>query len=78
MRKLCEIQQEMRQPLLEIGLRELEGYKLLRKWAGMKCPNRNHCDPSQKCEGLTPSNLVTIAQLEDALFVRGYVNEKEK
>jgi len=78
MKRLCEIQAGMRDALLEIGLRELEGYKLLRKWAGMKCPNRDHCDPSRKCEGLTPLNLVTISQLEDALFVRGYVNEKEK
>jgi hypothetical protein len=80
MRKLCEIQQEMREPLLEIGLRELEGYRLLRKWASMKCPHRNHCDPAttKKCDGLTPQNLVTISKLQDELFFRGYVRTTEE
>jgi len=77
-RRLCEVQAEMREPLLEIGLRELEGYKLLRKWASMKCPHAGSCDKSKpKCDGMTSSNLVQIAHLEDELFRRGYYKTDE-
>lgn len=77
MKRLCEVEAELREPVLELGMREPDGYKTVRQWASLRCPRAGHCDPTRKCEGLTPANLVTIARIEDTLFVKGFVRGDE-
>ena len=71
MKRLCEVVSEMRDPVLELGTHG--DVDTLRRWAGLRCPRRDHCDQSRKCEGMTGQNLQTISELKDKLFQAGFV-----
>jgi len=61
---------------MAVGERELDGYKTVRAWASLRCPRRDHCDPSRRCEGFTPENRLLIVDIENRLFVAGFYKEK--
>lgn len=70
MKRLCEVASELRDPVMKLG--EGGDAQPLRMWASLRCPKRDHCDKSRPCEGMTPQNLVTIASIEDRLFISGF------
>lgn len=73
--RLCEVSDEMRDPVLKLG--EGGDAATVRQWASLRCPKRGHCDPSERCSGFTPQNRQTISELQDRLFVAGFVRLEE-
>lgn len=68
--RLCEVSEELRAPVMRLG--EGGDVATVRRWAGLRCPRRDHCDESSKCKGFTPANRQRISEIEDELFVRGF------
>jgi hypothetical protein len=71
MKRLCEVQAELRDPVMRLG--EGGDAATVRQWASLRCPRAGHCDPSKRCEGFTPSNRQVISEIQDRLFVAGFV-----
>jgi len=72
--KLCEIADELREPVMQVGMSERDGYKTVRKWASLRCPHRSGCDKSApRCDGMTPQNRQIISELKDRIFTFGFV-----
>lgn len=71
-RRLCEVREEMREPVYRIGERESDGVTVLRKWNSLQCPFAGHCDKSGPCRGFTPENNQILSELRDRLFVAGF------
>jgi hypothetical protein len=70
MKRLCEVKEELRLPVVESGDTET-----VRSWAGLQCPHAGKCDQSRpRCDGLTPANLLSISRIEDAIFTKGWVH----
>jgi len=76
-RLLCEMRDEMRPAVLELGLHG--DSKIVRDWATLKCPHAGGCSKSAaRCDGFTAENRLRIAELKDRLFVAGFVRITEK
>jgi hypothetical protein len=73
--RLCEVQAEMRPAVMRLG--EGGDAQTVRAWASLRCPSGGHCDPSQRCTGFTPQNRQVISELQDRLFVAGFVRLEE-
>lgn len=70
MKRLCEIREELRLPVLEVG-----DAKTIRSWDSLKCPRSGgHCDSSKPCLGMNSENLLKISRIEDRLFGAGFVH----
>jgi len=71
-KRLCEIKEEMHAPLVQLvaanGPQEI-GHQ----WAMLKCPFTQHCDKTGPCRGFTPANRQRISEIEDRLFVAGFI-----
>jgi len=69
--RLCEVKDEMGEAIMALPHSE----SLTKtKWSLLECPHgRAHCDKSRPCSGMTAENKMRIAQLEDRLFVAGFV-----
>jgi hypothetical protein len=74
--RLCEVQQELRPAVMRLG--ESGDVATLQKWAGLQCPKRDHCGKDRPCEGFTAENRQRISELQDRLFVAGFVHITEK
>jgi len=74
MKRLCEVKDELHFPVVEAG-----DAATVRAWNSLQCPKgQQHCDKSQRCEGMRGQNLLTIASIEDKLFAKGFVHVNEE
>lgn len=74
-RRLCEVRDELRPAIMRLG--ESGDAVTVRRWASLRCPRRDHCNPDRACEGMSGQNLVTIARLEDKLFQHGFTKTEK-
>ena len=72
--RLCEVKEELAEAVAALPLSDS---RTKSRWSLLECPNRQHCDPSRPCSGMTASNRQAIAKIRDVVFIRGFVREGE-
>jgi hypothetical protein len=72
-KRLCELKDELRLPVIQVG-----DSQTIRSWDSLRCPHAGSCDKSRpKCDGMTPTNLLTISRIEDSIFAKGYFHAND-
>lgn len=78
MKRLCELKDEMMTALVQIVQTQNNGRALPvgHSISLLRCPSANHCDRTGPCRGFTARNRQRISEIEDELFVRGFIKEE--
>lgn len=76
MKRLCEVKDEMMTALVQIVKQEGGAVPVGHKISLLRCPFSQHCDKTGPCKGFTPTNRQRINEIEDELFVRGFIKEE--
>jgi len=74
--RLCEVSDELKPAIMKLG--EGGDAETVRMWASLRCPKRDHCAKDRPCEGMNAENRQKISELQDKLFVHGFVHTTEK